>query len=224
MTARRLLRAAAVIVLSATTIAAAPPSGSEGAAAAYFASIRGNPSLLLAFLTRMPKGGDLHNHLSGAVYAESYLHWAVDDGLCVATATLSIVAGPCDASAGRTPAAAAIRNSVLFNGAIDALSMRHWDPSLNGHDHFFATFGKFGPAAGRTGDMLEYRKAVEEQGLDYRALKRMARNSIEYSFAEPATKTRLKHDLEAAFQTFERKHGDRRPTTKDQRPPRSGLP
>ncbi len=154
MTARRLLRAAAVIVLSATSIAASPPSGSEAAAAAYFASIRGNPSLLLAFLTRMPKGGDLHNHLSGAVYAESYLRWAVDDGLCVATATLSIVAGPCDESAGRTPAAAAIRNSVLFNGAIDALSMRHWDLSRNGHDHFFATFGKFGPAAGKTGDML----------------------------------------------------------------------
>ena len=44
---------------------------------------------------------------------------------------------------------------MLFNQAIDAMSMRHWDPSLNGHDHFFATFGKFGPtSSGRTGDML----------------------------------------------------------------------
>ena len=35
------------------------------------------------------------------------------------------------------------------------MSMRHWDPSLNGHDHFFATFGKFRlTSSSRTGDML----------------------------------------------------------------------
>ena len=102
----------------------------------------------------MPKGGDLHNHLSGAVYAESYLSWAADDTVCLATATMSIVPAPCDASAGRPPAATVLQNSVLFNQAIDAMSMRHWDASLNGHDHFFATFGKFGPASAKTGDML----------------------------------------------------------------------
>ena len=36
---------------------------------------------------------------------------------------------------------------------------------------------------------LEFRKAVEEQGLDYRTLKRMVRNSIEYSFADEATRS-----------------------------------
>src|ERR1700685_92958 len=30
-----------------------------------------NPLQLYRFLLGMPKGGDLHNHLSGAVYAES---------------------------------------------------------------------------------------------------------------------------------------------------------
>ena len=153
----RLLRIAAVVVLAAAAVAAAPPQSAasgEAATARYFASIRKNPSLLLAFLTRMPKGGDLHNHLSGAIYAESYLRWAADDGLCVATATLSIVGGTCDANAGRPPAADVVRNGTLFSQAIDAMSMRHWDPSLNGHDHFFATFGKFGPASGKTGDML----------------------------------------------------------------------
>ncbi len=110
--------------------------------------------MLLAFLTQMPKGGDLHNHLSGAIYAESYLRWAADDGLCIATATLSIAGGACDAAAGRPPATSAFQNSVLFNQLVDAMSMRHWDPSLNGHDHFFATFGKMGPASAKTGDML----------------------------------------------------------------------
>jgi hypothetical protein len=102
----------------------------------------------------MPKGGDLHNHLSGAIYAEIYLRWAADDGLCVAVATLSIVDGPCVATAGRLPAVEVIHDGVLFGQVVDALSMRHWDASLNGHDHFFATFGKMGPVSSRTGDML----------------------------------------------------------------------
>ena len=151
---RGLSRTVFVAVLATLAIAAAPAPNAEQRTAKHFASIRNNPSLLLAFLTRMPKGGDLHNHLSGAIYAESYLRWAADDGLCVATATLSIVGGACDATAGRPPATAAFQNTVLFNQLIDAMSMRHWDPSLNGHDHFFATFGKFGAASAKTGDML----------------------------------------------------------------------
>jgi adenosine deaminase len=153
---RKALRAAAVAVLASCAIAAAPPPAApgEGATATYFSAIRNNPSLLLAFLAEMPKGGDLHNHLSGAIYAESYLRWAADDGLCVAVVTLAIVPGPCDAAAGRPPAADLMRNGDLYNRAIDAMSMRHWDPSLNGHDHFFATFGKFGLASGRTDRML----------------------------------------------------------------------
>jgi adenosine deaminase len=148
--------AAALITIGAVvTLAAAPSANGEAATARYLASIRNNPSLLLAFLTEMPKGGDLHNHLSGAIYAESYLRWAAEDGLCMITATLSIAGGACDAAAGRLPGADVLRNSTLFNQAIDAMSMRHWDPVLNGHDHFFATFGRFGAIpASRTGDML----------------------------------------------------------------------
>jgi len=37
----------------------------------YLKLIRNSPPLLEAFLREMPKGGDLHNHLIGAVYAES---------------------------------------------------------------------------------------------------------------------------------------------------------
>jgi hypothetical protein len=152
----RALRTAAVVVLATCAVAAAPPPAARGeaATAAYFSSVRNNPSLLLAFLAEMPKGGDLHNHLSGAIYAESYLRWAAEDRLCITTAALSIVSGTCDAAAGRPPAADAIRNADLYNRMVDAMSMRHWDPALNGHDHFFATFGRMGPASGKTGDML----------------------------------------------------------------------
>src|ERR1043165_9580323 len=55
----------------------------EQRAARFFESIRKSPPQMLAFLLRMPKVGDLHNHLSGSVYAESYVQWAAAKDLCV---------------------------------------------------------------------------------------------------------------------------------------------
>jgi adenosine deaminase len=55
----------------------------------------------------------------------------------------------------------------------------------------------------RSGHTLEWLKAVQEQGLDYLTMKRMIRNSIDYSFADAQTKARLKQGLENAFHQFE---------------------
>ncbi len=127
----------------------------EAATARRFAAIRTQPLALEAFLREMPKGGDLHNHLSGSIYAESYLRWAADDKLCVVVATFTIAAAPCDAGAGRPAAADVVADSTLYNETIDALSMRHWPTNLNGHDHFFQAFGRFGVvSAAHGGDML----------------------------------------------------------------------
>jgi adenosine deaminase len=130
--------------------AAAPArsaSSGEQRAARYLDSIRGNPELLEVFLREMPKGADLHNHLSGAIYAESYIQWAAGDGLCVERATLALAPAnlPCDAKAGRPPASDALRDPILYRELVDAFSMRHFSGALqSGHDHFFDTFPKFG--------------------------------------------------------------------------------
>ncbi len=147
-------------VLLALTASGSPEQSSavvasgEASTARRFAALKNDPGRLRAFLAAMPKGGDLHLHLSGAVYAENYLAWAAADGLCLATATMTLTAAPCDDSAGLPPVASVLRNSTLFSQAIDAMSMRHWDPARNGHDHFFAAFGRFGPAAQKIGEML----------------------------------------------------------------------
>jgi hypothetical protein len=95
----------------------------------------------------MPKGGDLHNHLSGAIYAESYIKWAADQGLCVNQTTMSFVT--CDQSPNQVPASTALTNSVLYRELIDGMSMRNWKLSgQSGHDHFFDAFGKFGAVSG----------------------------------------------------------------------------
>ena len=137
-------------------VAQTPHAAETGAAATArrFEAIKDDPIRLRAFLYAMPKGGDLHNHLTGAVYAERYLAWAAETGDCLVTATMTIDDGPCNAAEGRPPASAALQNLDLFDRAVDAMSMRHWNPTLNGHDHFFATFGKFGSPSDRTGDML----------------------------------------------------------------------
>src|SRR5438105_601937 len=54
-----------------------------------FDAVRGNPLELEAFLVDLPKGTDLHNHLTGAVYAETLIRNGAEDQLCVNPTTLS---------------------------------------------------------------------------------------------------------------------------------------
>jgi adenosine deaminase len=106
-----------------------------------------NPPQLRAFLGKMPKGADLHNHLSGAVYAESFIRAAGEDGLCVVTKALAF-ANPENAGCaeGSVPAADVPKKQALYDSLIDSFSMRGFVPSpgVTAHDHFFNTFAKFG--------------------------------------------------------------------------------
>src|ERR1700757_1472716 len=123
----------------------------EQKTAKYLDSIRNQPSLLLAFLHEMPKGGDLHNHLDGALYAEDLIDWAASDNFCVDRTTSHLMAPPCDSCEHYTPKPlirCAYDDHILYTQIIDAWSMRNWRPGdESGHDHFFATFDKFLPAA-----------------------------------------------------------------------------
>src|SRR5436305_7574920 len=141
--------------------ASSPAQTAEQRTASYFESIRKSPPLLEAFLRAMPKGGDLHNHLSGAVYAESYLQFAIDDKLCFDRKTLAFAAAPCDEARNTVPAESALTNPFLYRTIVDALSMRDFHPysqpgiSESGEDHFFATFSRFGLVSrAHTGEML----------------------------------------------------------------------
>jgi len=128
----------------------------ESAAVAAFDALRADSALLYGFLLAMPKGGDLHSHLSGTIYAESFLAWAEEDGLCVALETLSVVEPPCDGAGGRPSVVEAQRDAELRNRIIDAFSTRNYKPDVEwGHRRFFSTFDRFGAVTDRrTGDML----------------------------------------------------------------------
>ena len=138
-------------------LAAQDGESPEWRTAAAFETIRDNPLLLYAFLKAMPKGGDLHNHPSGAEFAEQYIAYAAEEGLCVLRDTMTLVPPPCDATAARPPVSDALRQQALYDQLVDAWSMRDWvDASgVSGHDQFFGTFDRFGLASSRrTGDVI----------------------------------------------------------------------
>jgi len=152
----RAARLAAVAALLTSLCFAQTP---EEKTAKYFDSIRHQPGLLLAFLQQMPKGGDLHVHLSGAIYAESLIDWASENALCVDRTTSRLIHAACDSCEAYQPKPSircAYQDHVLYNQLVDAWSMRNWHPEEeSGHDHFFATFEKFGPAMDKhIGDAL----------------------------------------------------------------------
>lgn len=138
----------------------------EQRTAQEFDRVRSDPLALRAFLKVMPKGGDLHNHLDGAVYAETFLRVAGEDGLCVdPTAKTFTKSQPIKSGAepapvcevGEIPAADVPKFQSLYDGMVDSFSMRGFVPSegVTAHDHFFATFSKFGGTDHRhTGEFL----------------------------------------------------------------------
>ncbi|HYA23006.1 MAG TPA: adenosine deaminase [Terriglobales bacterium] len=145
------------IFLFLSALAAAQTA--EQRTARYLDSVRQRPPLLLAFLRDMPKGGDLHNHLDGAIYAEDLIDFAASDNFCLDRTTSRLIAPPCD-SCEKYTAKPGVRcaydDHVLYNQIIDAWSMRNWRPGdESGHDHFFATFDKFGLAShGHTAEAI----------------------------------------------------------------------
>lgn len=131
------------------------PGNLEQRAEANLTAARENPLQLRHFLLGMPKGGDLHNHLNGAVYAESWIRAGAEDHLCVDVAKLAFVkpqaplgggTGQPTCGDGKVPAADAFKEQDLYDALVDAFSMRGFLPSpgVTGHDHFFDTFSKFG--------------------------------------------------------------------------------
>jgi adenosine deaminase len=95
-----------------------------------------------------------------------------------------------------------------------ALSSNDQILDVRGDRHPLRLYLKHGvPVAIVTDDMgvarsthtQEFAKAVEEHGLDYPALKRMVRNSLEYAFVDAATKRTLQTALERDFIVFERR-------------------
>lgn len=164
-------KTAATIVVFLSVVASAQPepkldTHEQRTARAMLAAVQAGPLELHAFLELMPKGADLHNHLTGSIFAENFIAEAVSDHLCVNPASYTLVkpvglsrgipAHPV-CSAGDVPVEQAYRDSQLYDDLIDAFSMRAFvaREGDSAHDHFFNSFSKFGLVSdAHTGEWL----------------------------------------------------------------------
>ena len=151
----RLLTASFTLLclIPASSYAAAPATktsspAEQRTARAYEAAMKEGPLSVQAFLAEFPKGADLHVHLSGAVYAETFIHNAAEDGICVDPVVLKFAQPPCAAPlvpATRLTGNIAPADQDLYDRLINSFSMRSFvpTPGFSGHDQFFATFARF---------------------------------------------------------------------------------
>ena len=126
--------------------AAAPtPTNEARTARALAEAAKTGPAALRGFLYQMPKGADLHMHLTGAVYAESFLRVAAHDGLCIDTTALALVKptgttrslppqpGVRHQAASRADSVA--KDQHLYDDLIDSFSMRTFVPTAGKSGH-----------------------------------------------------------------------------------------
>jgi len=150
---RRLVCFLACFVLAnAAAFHAQVPAAEAHAAPAYQIALHQGPPALRAFLDQFPKGADLHVHLSGAVYAETFIRDAGEDKLCVDPAGLKFarndqgetIKEPC--APPLVEAAQVPDNQNLYDQLVNAFSIRSFVPTsgFSAHDQFFATFDRFG--------------------------------------------------------------------------------
>jgi adenosine deaminase len=180
-TASFLFRSSVCIALAALGGCDRKPVGVQGpktsaeqrAGLIYEANLHQGPEALRAFLADFPKGADLHVHLSGAVYAETFIRDAGEDGLCVDTTTLSFVKPPCR---GKLVPAKNLSGNIdrqtqlLYDKLIDALSIRSFVPSAgwSRHDQFFAVWDRLGPLKDHAGEWVdEIATRAAEQNQQY---------------------------------------------------------
>ncbi|TQK42824.1 adenosine deaminase [Streptomyces sp. SLBN-118] len=156
---------------AAADAGAVPPQTAERRVEAYLDRIHDRPEALVSFFRQLPKGGDLHSHLSGAASTELLMELAAEDGLCIENGTLRAVAPPCPADS--RPAAQLSTDAAFRLMVLRAWSMQDFTPGAeSGHDHFFATFGKFGEASWRHPGrlMAEVSNTVARQNQFYQEL------------------------------------------------------
>src|SRR5271155_3336594 len=122
----------------AQNTATAPASGATARTARAFEEAKKqSPLALRDFLVGMPKGADLHVHLAGAIYAESFIRAAGEDGLCIDAKALSFTkpsAGACSSDQGQIRTSEMLANMQapanqdLYDKLINSFSMRSFVP------------------------------------------------------------------------------------------------
>lgn len=123
------------------------------------------------FFTQMPKGGDLHHHYTGSIYAETYLGWVEGKGWFIDKCTLRILKS--DTKATASCPALTVSELLKENASYRKLLSLWSDKDFKNHFHaefapdanFFNTFSYFSPVSHenmRVGLLLLKKRAIDE--------------------------------------------------------------
>ena len=177
-----------------------PQSNHESATAMLyersFETKEPNIAMLNLFFTQMPKGGDLHHHYSGSLYAETYLEWVKNKNWLIDTCSFKIVKTKSNASCKQISVDELIANDTLYRQLLTLWS----DKDFNNHSHdqlppdsnFFNTFIYFSPISDQYMDiglnLIKERALSENVSYIESMLARVGVNSTEFFNAEEVTK------------------------------------
>ena len=147
----------------ASAHAASPKANEVQTARHYAALIAGDTpktAELTMFFSQMPKGGDLHHHYSGAIYAEQYVDFLDQQGMCVNKGTYRIETDKAVVEAERAKPVkerACLASADVYNDdqTFRELLQRWSSKDFKNHGamqqppdrQFFQTFGYFGPVS-----------------------------------------------------------------------------
>ena len=111
-----------------------------------------NVALLNLFLRQMPKGGDIHHHYSGTIYAETYLEWVSKKKWLIDPSSLTIVIPSSKSKYSARKIKPISVEELRSNNFLYRKLLTLWsDKDFKNHSHnqpppdlnFFSTFGYF---------------------------------------------------------------------------------
>jgi adenosine deaminase len=141
-----------------------------------FDQIRNNTAQLRAFFSAMPKGGDLHHHYDGSIYAETFIDYAVKNDFWLNTHTFA-VQKEFSGNVKKDKSWRKISDLIQKNefGVYKQKLFEKWS-SKDFHsskgpsdDHFFSTFDGFSPAKDRelSSGLLELKNRALKENVSY---------------------------------------------------------
>lgn len=145
--------------------------GFSQTAESYLEKIRNNEALLTAFFQQMPKGGDLHHHFSGSVYAEPLLERAIAEDFYLNLETMEV--SKTKPEKGNWQTFSSLKNNGKLaqyeQQVMQTWSAKDYNGSVPSDDLFFDSFMKFEPTiAGHFAEgMLELKKRAISENVSY---------------------------------------------------------
>ena len=141
-------------------------------AESYLEKIRNNEALLTAFFQQMPKGGDLHHHFSGSIYAEPLLERAIAEDFYLNLETIQVVKNKPSNGNWETFSSLKNKGQLAFyqQQVMQTWSAKDYNGvSVPSDDLFFDSFDKFFPVIdGHFAEgLLELKKRALSENVSY---------------------------------------------------------